>query len=157
MRSRCNLRCLAKCPDTAAAEAVDGFRVDRLLVVLHYKYNTAYGYLGVGPVGHEYSPCVRLSSWCAGTLVHRDSDRAAGIAWVCRRQAHATQPIYSSFHAKTNPALQLPIPTLATAFEVVAAGRFYCVKGTALQKWILQKQQEWKGPKGLLFSQRPTL
>jgi hypothetical protein len=51
----------------------------------------------------------------------------------------------------------LPIPTLATVFEVVAAGRLYCVNGAALQKWILQKQQKWKGPKGFLFSQRPTL
>jgi hypothetical protein len=31
------------------------------------------------------------------------------------------------------------------------------VEGAALQRWIEQRRQEWKGPKGLLFSRRPTL
>jgi ATP-dependent DNA ligase len=33
----------------------------------------------------------------------------------------------------------------------------YTVEGAALQRWIEQRRQEWKGPKGLLFSRRPTL
>jgi hypothetical protein len=60
-------------------------------------------------------------------------------------------------HVKTNTATQFPVPTLATVFEVVTAGRVYYVKGAALQRWIAERRQEWKGPKGFLFSQRPTL
>jgi hypothetical protein len=33
----------------------------------------------------------------------------------------------------------------------------YRVQGAALQKWIIHRRQEWKGPKGLLFSRRPML
>jgi hypothetical protein len=58
--------------------------------------------------------------------------------------------------AKTHAA-QFPSPTLATTFEVVTAGRLYRVDGAALQRWILRRREEWKGPKGFLFSQRPTL
>jgi len=39
----------------------------------------------------------------------------------------------------------------------VNSGKVYTVEGTALQRWIEQRRQEWKGPKGLLFSRRPTL
>jgi hypothetical protein len=60
-------------------------------------------------------------------------------------------------HVKSAVEGQFPIPTAATVFEVVASGRVYHLKGTALQKWILQRRQEWNGPKGLLFRQRPTL
>ena len=60
-------------------------------------------------------------------------------------------------HAKINPDAHLPVPTLATVFEVVTSGRVYRVKGAALQRWITEHRQEWKGPKGFLFSQRPTL
>ena len=42
-------------------------------------------------------------------------------------------------------------------FEVVTAGRMYRLQGAALQEWIMQRRQEWKGPKILLFSQRPML
>jgi hypothetical protein len=59
--------------------------------------------------------------------------------------------------AKSQPGAQLPTPTLATVFEVVTAGRVYRVEGTALQRWIVQRRQAWKGPKGFLFSQRPNL
>jgi hypothetical protein len=38
------------------------------------------------------------------------------------------------------------VPALATVFEVIAADRFYSVNGAGLQKRILQKKQEWKGP-----------
>lgn len=61
-------------------------------------------------------------------------------------------------HAKQNPGAGLPVLTLATTFEVIAGGgRLYRVQGAALQEWIMQRRQEWKGPKGLLFSQRPML
>ena len=43
---------------------------------------------------------------------------------------------------------QLPKPTLATVFEVVAAGKVYRVTGAALQRWIVEKRSSWKRPKG---------
>ena len=46
----------------------------------------------------------------------------------------------------------MPIPAKDTVFEVIAAGQILRVEGLRLRKWI-----EQKGPRGLLFSQRPTL
>jgi hypothetical protein len=60
-------------------------------------------------------------------------------------------------HAKAQPQAGLPVPTLATVFEVVNGGKVYTIQGTALQRWVEQRRQEWKGPRGLLFSRRPTL
>lgn len=51
----------------------------------------------------------------------------------------------------------LPIPSLETMFEVTVNGRVHKVSGTKLQKWINKRREEWKGPRGLLFKQRPTL
>jgi hypothetical protein len=60
-------------------------------------------------------------------------------------------------HAKTNGAGRFPVPTPATVFEVVTDGRLYRVSGVDLQAWILKRRAELNGPKGYLFSQRPTL
>jgi hypothetical protein len=60
-------------------------------------------------------------------------------------------------HAKNQPLGQLPVPTKATVFEVVTGGHVYTVTGAALQRWIEQRRQAWNGPRGLLFSRRPTL
>jgi len=60
-------------------------------------------------------------------------------------------------HANAQLQAVLPVPTVATVFEVVNSGKVYTVEGAALQRWIEQRRQEWKGPKGLLFSRRPTL
>lgn len=60
-------------------------------------------------------------------------------------------------HVKNHPTAELPVPTLASIFEVVADGRLYRVEGARLQRWIMQRREEWKGPRGFLFNQRPTL
>jgi hypothetical protein len=60
-------------------------------------------------------------------------------------------------HAKAQPQAGLPVPGLATVFEVVNGGMVHTVEWAALQRWIEQRRQEWKGPRGLLFSRRPTL
>jgi hypothetical protein len=60
-------------------------------------------------------------------------------------------------HAKAQPQSGLPLLTVESVFEVVNGGRVYTVVGAALQRWIEQRRHEWKGPKGLLFSRRPTL
>jgi hypothetical protein len=41
--------------------------------------------------------------------------------------------------------------------EVSVNGSIHKVPGSKLQKWIFKRRQEWKGPRGMLFSQRPTL
>ncbi|MCU1324999.1 MAG: hypothetical protein JWN34_369 [Bryobacterales bacterium] len=50
-----------------------------------------------------------------------------------------------------------PMPTLQTVFEVVVDGKVHRVEGAALQRWIVKRREEMKGPRGYLFSQRPTL
>ena len=59
--------------------------------------------------------------------------------------------------AKKERAVGLPMPTLATVFEVVANGKVYRVAGAALQRWIVERRQAWNGPKGYMFSKRPGL
>jgi hypothetical protein len=54
-------------------------------------------------------------------------------------------------------AAALPTPTLATVFEVVIGGRVCRVAGSALQRWIIERRGRLNGPKGYLFSKRPTL
>jgi hypothetical protein len=51
----------------------------------------------------------------------------------------------------------LPIPSLETIFEVTVNGRVHKVPGVKLQRWIMKRRSEWKGPRGMLFSQRPIL
>jgi hypothetical protein len=51
----------------------------------------------------------------------------------------------------------LPIPSLETIFEVTVNGRVHKVPGQKLQRWSNTRREEWKGPRGILFKQRPTL
>ena len=76
------------------------------------------------------------------------------------------ESVYDAAHifvssAKSQQAAMLPgrvpLPTVATIFEVVCAGKIYRVEGKKLQKWIVSRREELKGPKGLLFKQRATL
>lgn len=61
-------------------------------------------------------------------------------------------------HAKEHVIREpLPIPSLDTVFEVTVNGKVYRVTGKKLQQWIMKRRSEWKGPRGLLFNQRPTL
>jgi hypothetical protein len=92
--------------------------------------------------------------WCTVTVTDADGRRHSLdlIASSTYDAAH----LYVA-HAKEQPHAGLPVPTLATLFEVVNGGKVYAVDGAALQRWIEQRRQEWKGPKGMLFSRRPTL
>jgi len=54
-------------------------------------------------------------------------------------------------------AFRVPLPTLATVFEIVADGKIFHVKGVALQRWIIKRRQELGGPAGLVFRERPGL
>jgi hypothetical protein len=44
-----------------------------------------------------------------------------------------------------------------SVFEVTEGGKVHRVEGKALQQWILKERDERKGPRGILFSRRPTL
>jgi hypothetical protein len=92
--------------------------------------------------------------WCTVTVTDEEGRR-----YSLDVQASSTFDAAHLYvaHAKKNAGAQLPIPTLATVFEVATSGRVYSVKGSALQRWIAHRRQVWKGPKGFLFSQRPTL
>ena len=59
--------------------------------------------------------------------------------------------------AKEKRAVGLPKPTLATVFEVVTEGKVDRVRGAALQRWIQERRENWNGPKGYLFRDRPGL
>jgi hypothetical protein len=77
--------------------------------------------------------------------------KVCGVAPMRRSRVQASSTYDAAHlfvvHAKTTPASQLPIPTLASIFEVVAAGRLYCINCAALQKWILQSSRNRKDQK----------
>jgi hypothetical protein len=92
--------------------------------------------------------------WCTVTVVDAEGrrhslDLRAGSLYDA---AH----IYVC-HTTEHPEKGLPRPTLATLFEVVIDGKVYRVDGKALQRWIVKQRQALNGPKGYLFSERPTL
>jgi hypothetical protein len=60
-------------------------------------------------------------------------------------------------HATGHPDTGLPIPGRKTLFEVVAGGKVHWVIGEALRQWIVSRRETLKGPKGMLFSQRPVI
>lgn len=92
--------------------------------------------------------------WCTVTVTDAEG----------RRQSVDVQAtsLFDAAHlflveAKKERAVGLPKPTLATVFEVVAAGKVYRVTGAALQRWIVENRSALNGPKGMLFRQRPGL
>jgi len=60
-------------------------------------------------------------------------------------------------HAKADPRNGIPRPTTDTVFEVAVNGKIHRIVGRDLQRWILKEREERKGPRGILFSRRPTL
>jgi hypothetical protein len=92
--------------------------------------------------------------WCTVTVTDEEGRRHS--LDVRASSTYDAAHLYVT-EAKARPEAGLPVPSLATIFEVVTAGRVYRVEGAALQRWIVQRRQEWNGPKGFLFSQRPTL
>src|SRR5262245_17502362 len=89
--------------------------------------------------------------WCTVTVTDQDGRRHSVDV-----QATSTFDAAHLFvvEAKKERAVLLQKPTLATVFEVVAAGQVYRVTGTALQTWIVEKRRSWNGPKGYLFCKR---
>jgi hypothetical protein len=92
--------------------------------------------------------------WCTVTVTDAEGRRHS--LDVIASSTYDAAHLYVA-HAKEHPQAGLPVPNLTTVFEIVNGGKVYTVEGAALQRWIEQRRQEWKGPRGLLFSQRPTL
>src|ERR1043165_1710863 len=63
----------------------------------------------------------------------------------------------SVVEAKQKRQVGLPKSTLDTIFEVVTGGKVFRVAGAALQRWIVERREKWKGPKGYFFRKRPGL
>jgi hypothetical protein len=95
-----------------------------------------------------------VSRWCTVTVV--DSDGRRHSVDVLADSSYDAAHLFV-VEAKQERAVGLPKPTLATVFEVVADSKIYHVKGAALQRWIVARRQQWKGPKGYLFFKRPGL
>ena len=95
-----------------------------------------------------------VSRWCTVTVTDPDGRRHS--LDVLADSSYDAAHLFV-VEAKNERAVGLPKPTLATVFEVVVSGRVYRVAGTALQRWIIERRQQWNGPKGYMFSKRPGL
>jgi len=92
--------------------------------------------------------------WATVTMID-----AGGRRWsvdVCASSMFDAAHLFVT-HAKADPRNGIPKPTVESMFEVVVDGRIHRVAGRGLQRWILKRRQELKGPAGFLFSQRPGL
>jgi hypothetical protein len=102
-----------------------------------------------------------VARWCTVTVTDPDGRRHSldGRRHSLDLFADSTYDAAHRFvvEAKKERAVGLPKSTLATVFEVVAGGKVYHVAGVALQRWIIERRQKWKGPKGYMFCQRPGL
>lgn len=96
-----------------------------------------------------------VGRWCTVTVVDGQGRRHSIDV-----QAESTFDAAHLYvvHAKADaPYAPPPVPTRATVFEVVVNGQIHHVQGEKLQRWIEQRRQELKRPKGMLFNQRPAL
>jgi len=94
------------------------------------------------------------AKWCTVTTLDGDGKRYS--LDVLAESSFDAAHLYLT-HVRSNTACGFPIPTTSTVFEVVAAGSVLHVSGARLKKWIEYRREEWKGPRGLLFKQRPTI
>ena len=95
-----------------------------------------------------------MGKWCTVTVADGEGRRYS-VDVNATSSYHAAH-LYLT-HVRGNPGCGLPIPTTSTTFEVVADGRILRVSGARLKTWIENRRDEWKGPRGILFSQRPMI
>ena len=95
-----------------------------------------------------------MAKWCTVTVTEGDGRRYS-------LDVQATSSFDAAHlyvvHVKLQPACGLPVPTAATVFEVVTGDKIHRVEGERLKAWIAERRRDWNGPRGFLFSQRPTL
>jgi hypothetical protein len=95
-----------------------------------------------------------MGKWCTVTVTDGDGKRYS--LDVNADSSYDAAHLYLT-HVRANPGCGFPIPTTSTLFEVVTGGRVLRVPGQRLRKWIETRQHEWKGPRGVIFSQRPMI
>jgi hypothetical protein len=97
---------------------------------------------------------ISVGKWCTVTVTDGGGKRYS--LDVNADSSYDAAHLYLT-HVRGNPGCGLPIPTTSTLFEVVTQGSIHRVPGARLKKWIENRRQEWKAPRGLLFSQRPMI
>ena len=97
---------------------------------------------------------IGMGKWCTVTVTDGGGQRYS--VDVNADSSYDAAHLYLT-HVLSHPGCGFPIPTTATTFEVVTDGRILHVPGSRLRKWIENRRQEFKGPRGLLFSQRPMI
>jgi len=95
-----------------------------------------------------------MAKWCTVTVID-ETGRRHSVDILADSTFDAAHLFV--VETKKDRAAGLPKPTLSTIFEIVADARIYRVKGTALQKWIVERRKSWNGPRGYMFSKRPGL
>jgi hypothetical protein len=92
--------------------------------------------------------------WCTVTMIE-ESGRRHSVDVLASSTFDAAHIFLA--HAKADPRNGIPRLSLDSVFEVVVDGKIHRVEGRALQQGILRERKERKGPRGVLFSRRPTL
>ena len=92
--------------------------------------------------------------WCTVTMIE-ESGRRHSVDVLASSTFDAAHIFLT--HAKAYPRNGIPRLSLDSVFEVVVDGKIHRVEGRALQQGILRERKERKGPRGVLFSRRPTL
>jgi hypothetical protein len=92
--------------------------------------------------------------WCTVTVME-ESGRRHSLDILASSTFDAAHIFVT--HAKADPRNGIPRLTIETVFEVAVNGKIHRVAGKDLQRWILKEREERRGPRGILFSRRPTL
>jgi len=95
-----------------------------------------------------------MGKWCTVTVTDGEGRRYS--LDVNAESSYDAAHLYLT-HVRTNPRCGFPIPTTSTLFEVSTEGRVLRVPGARLKKWIENRRHESKGPRGMLFNQRPII
>lgn len=95
-----------------------------------------------------------MGRWCTVTVTDGDGKRYS--LDINANSSYDAAHLYLT-HVTAHPGCGLPIPTTTTTFEVIADGKVFHVQGARLKRWIEKRREEWNGPRGLLFKQRPII
>ncbi len=76
-----------------------------------------------------------MGKWCTVTLLDKDGRRHS--LDVNAESSYDAAHLYVT-HAKSQAECGLPIPTLASVFEIVFDGKVFRVKGEDLERWIVR-------------------
>jgi hypothetical protein len=95
-----------------------------------------------------------MGKWCTVTVSDREGKRYS--LDVCADSSYDAAHLYLT-HVRGHPGCGMPIPSTSTVFEVITDGKVWKVEGAKLRKWIEKRREELKGPRGVIFNQRPVL